>query len=166
MDMLLTLLKAIDRAVSFAARAISTLALAAIFVMFIANVFTRFVPVYNFTQTDDWIQFCLIWMIFLGAQELVRTKSHFVVDVITERIAHKTVGRLLAFIVAVIELATYAVICYYGWIWVMKANAYAQSVPWLQMRWIYMAIPVSAFFMCCYGIRDLVLTGRALVRGR
>ena len=166
MNTLLSFLSAVDRAVSLTARTVSTLALAAIFVMFIANVFTRFVPVYNFTQTDDWIQLCLIWMIFLGAQELVRTKSHFVVDVITERIAHKAIGRVLAVVVAVIELATYTVICYYGWVWVMKANAYAQSIPWLQMRWIYMAVPVSAFFMSCYGIRDVVLAVRALVKGR
>lgn len=164
MKTILTWLVLADRAVSITARTLSVLALAAIFVMFIANVFTRFVPVYNFQQTDDWIQFCLIWMIFLGAQELVRTRGHFVVDVLTERLAPSGLGRLLALVVALIELATYLVICYYGWIWVMKANAYAQSVPWLQMRWIYMAVPVSAFFMSCYGIRDVVKAATALCR--
>ena len=55
MSAVMNLLKAADRCVSVTARTVSTLALAGIFVMFIANVFVRFVPVYNFTQTDDWI---------------------------------------------------------------------------------------------------------------
>ena len=41
-----------------------------------------------------------------------------------------------------------------------------QSVPWLQMRWAYAAVPVSAFFMTVYGIRDLILSVRNFVRGR
>ena len=87
MSAVMNLLKAADRCVSVTARTVSTLALAGIFVMFIANVFVRFVPVYNFTQTDDWIQILLVWMIFPGAMELVRTRGHFVVDVITDRVA-------------------------------------------------------------------------------
>lgn len=91
MSAVMNLLKAADRCVSVTARTVSTLALAGIFVMFIANVFVRFVPVYNFTQTDDWIQILLVWMIFPGAMELVRTRGHFVVDVITDRVAGKSV---------------------------------------------------------------------------
>ena len=83
--------------------------------MFLANVFVHFVPIYNFTQTDDWIQICLIWMIFLGAQELVRTRNHFVVEVMTERLEGK-VGKICRAIVCVIELLTYVLICYYGWV--------------------------------------------------
>ena len=48
----------------------------------------------------------------------------------------------------------------------MRAQAYMQSIPWLQMRWAYAAVPVSAFFMTVYGIRDLILSVRNFVRGR
>ena len=152
MSAVMNLLKAADRCVSVTARTVSTLALAGIFVMFIANVFVRFVPVYNFTQTDDWIQILLVWMIFPGAMELVRTRGHFVVDVITDRLA-----------VTVIELVTYALICWYGIVWVLRAQATFQSIPWLQVRWAYAAIPVSAFFMTIYGVRDLILAVRAFL---
>ena len=94
MSAVMNLLKAADRCVSVTARTVSTLALAGIFVMFIANVFVRFVPVYNFTQTDDWIQILLVWMIFPGAMELVRTRGHFVVDVITDRVAGTNFGAM------------------------------------------------------------------------
>lgn len=156
MNALLTLLSTLDRTVSLIARSVSVLCLAAIFVLFLANIFVRFVPVYNFTQTDDWIQIFLVWMIFPGAMELVRTRSHFMVDVLTERLAGTQTGRICRVIVTLIELTTYALICWYGWVWVMRAQATFQSIPWLQVRWAYAAIPVSAFFMALYALRDFI----------
>lgn len=143
-------------------RTLCVVAMAAIFIMFILNVFVRFVPIYNFTQTDDWIQFALVWMIFLGAQELVRTRNHFVVDLFTDRLRDRLSGRILRVVVCLIELATYAVICWYGWIWVMRSNATMQSIPWMEVRYMYAAIPVSAGFMTLYGIRDLLEALRRL----
>lgn len=156
---MLKVLKTIDHWVSRLTRLICVLALGAIVIMFLANVFVRFVPIYNFTQTDDWIQICLIWMIFLGAQELVRTRNHFVVEVMTERLEGNT-GKICRILVCAIELATYALICYYGWVWVMRAQAYMQSIPWMQVKVAYAAVPVSAFFMTCYGLRDFILALR------
>lgn len=151
-------LKKLDEGFSKAVRTICTILMAMIFVMFILNVFVRFVPVYNFTQTDDWIQICLIWMIFLGAQELVRTRNHFVVDFLADRINNRQVKRALQIVVCLIELATYAVIAWFGFVWVIKSNSYMQSIPWMQVRWMYLAIPVSATFMTLYAVRDLILT--------
>ena len=127
------ILQAADRWVSRFARTVSVLCLAAIVIMFLLNVFVRFVPIYNFTQTDDWIQICLIWMIFLGAQELVRTRNHFVVEVLTERLSGR-IERICRILVCLIELTTYAIIFYYGIDWVMRAQAYMQSIPWMQVK--------------------------------
>lgn len=143
-------------------QAACTFFLAAIFVMFLLNVFVRFVPIYNFTQTDDWIQFCLIWMIFLAAAELVRTKNHFVVDVATSQIASPGVKRVMRVAVLLIELVTYVVICWYGIVWVMRSNAHMQSIPWMEVRYVYLAIPVSAFFMAVFAVKQLgeTVTGK------
>lgn len=151
-------LKKLDEGFSKAVRIICTILMAMIFIMFILNVFVRFVPVYNFTQTDDWIQICLIWMIFLGAQELVRTRNHFVVDFLADRIKNRQIKRALQIVVCLIELATYAVIAWFGFVWVIKSNSYMQSIPWMQVRWMYLAIPLSATFMTLYAVRDLILT--------
>ena len=143
-------------------QAACTFFLAAIFVMFLLNVFVRFVPIYNFTQTDDWIQFCLIWMIFLAAAELVRTKNHFVVDVATSQIASPGVKLVMRVAVLLIELVTYVVICWYGVVWVMRSNAHMQSIPWMEVRYVYLAIPVSAFFMAVFAVKQLgeTVTGK------
>lgn len=151
------ILQAADSWVSRFARTVSVLCLAAIVIMFLLNVFVRFVPIYNFTQTDDWIQICLIWMIFLGAQELVRTRNHFVVEVLTERLSGR-IERICRILVCLIELTTYAIIFCYGIDWVMRAQAYMQSISWMQVKVAYAAIPLSAFFMTLYAIRDLYLS--------
>ena len=156
MSAFLSLLQTLDGLLSKVVRGLCIVAMAAIFVMFILNVFVRFVPVYNFTQTDDWIQFALVWMIFLGAQELVRTRNHFVVDFMTERLQNRTLANTLRVVVCLIELATYAVICWYGWIWVLRSNATMQSIPWMEVRYMYAAIPISFFFMVIYAIRDVL----------
>ena len=165
MSAVMNLLKAADRCVSVTARTVSTLALAGIFVMFIANVFVRFVPVYKqFGNGAVWKRCALlVWMIFPGAMELVRTRGHFVVDVITDRVAGTNFGHCCRLAVTVIELVTYALICWYGIVWVLRAQATFQSIPWLQVRWAYAAIPVSAFFMTIYGVRDLILAVRAFL---
>ena len=164
--MMLGFFKRADQIISFVARGMASIALAVIFLMFLANVLVRFVPIYNFTETDDWIQICLIWMIFLGAQELVRTRSHFVVDVLTERLSGTSVGRLSRVAVTLIECVMYTVICWYGWVWVLRSQAYFQSIPWLQVRWAYAALPVSAFFMSLYSLRDVVEAVTNLMAGR
>ena len=45
----------------------------------------------------------------------------------------------------------------------LRVQATFQSIPWLQVRWAYAAIPVSAFFMTIYGVRDLILAVRAFL---
>ena len=155
-------LKTLDENFSKAVRLVGIVLMAFIFVMFILNVFVRFVPVYIFTQTDDWIQFCLIWMIFLGSLDLVRTKNHFVVDFLADRLSNRKIKIALKILVTIIELLTYFVIFYFGVIWVIKSNSYMQSIPWMQVRWMYVAIPFSCFFMCIYSIRDIY----NLLRGR
>ena len=162
MSAFLSLLQMLDSLLSKVVRGLCIVAMAAIFVMFILNVFVRFVPIYNFTQTDDWIQFALVWMIFLGAQELVRTRNHFVVDLFKKQKREKHSKQILRVIVCAIELATYAVICWYGWIWVMRSNATMQSIPWMEVRYMYAAIPVRAGFMTLYGVRDLLEALRRL----
>lgn len=164
MNAFLAFLRRADELLSRLVRFLAMTALAAIFLMFILNVFVRFVPIYNFTQTDDWIQFALVWMIFLGAQELVRTRGHFVVDLLTDRLRDTQAGRWMRIVVTLIELVTYAVICWYGWIWVFRSNATMQSIPWMEVRYMYAAIPVTAGFMTLYGLRDVLIALTALRR--
>ncbi|MBO6258668.1 MAG: TRAP transporter small permease [Succinivibrio sp.] len=176
------LLKFLDKLISKVTRGICIVSMAIIFFLFLLNVFVRIfndiirtinglgqswfglaegdnlinIMIPNFSQSDGWIQLFLVWVIFLGAQELVRTRGHFVVDVITDRLVGTHLGKMFRVISTIIEFIMYAVICYYGFVLVERANAYMLEIPWMQKRWYYMVIPVSAFFMSCYSIRDVI----------
>lgn len=63
--------------------------------------------------------------------ELVRTKNHFVVDVATSQIASPGVKR------------------------VMRSNARMRSILWMEVRFVYLAVPVSAFFMAVFAVKQL-----------
>ena len=136
MNQLLAFLKSIDLVISRITRFICIVSMMIIFVMFLLNVLVRFVPVYNFTQTDEWTQLFL--------------------DVITDRIAGTPAGKICRIISTVIEAIMYATICYYGFVLVERAESYMLTITWLQKRYFYLVIPVSAFFMTCYSIRDVV----------
>ena len=152
----MTMLKKFDHWVGMTARGIASAALAAIFVMFLLNVFVRFCAGLQL-HADGRLDSDLPHLDdFPGGAGIVRTRSHFVVDVLTERLSGTDAGRAARVAVTLIELVMYAVICWYGWVWVLRSQAYFQSIPWLQVRWAYAAIPVSAGFMTIYGVRDFV----------
>ena len=82
---IVSVLKRVDNAVSLVTESVCVISLAAIVIMFLLNVFVRFVPVYNFTQTDDSDSDLFGLDDFFGNLGLVRTRNHFVVEVLTER---------------------------------------------------------------------------------
>jgi len=156
MQELLKYMNVIDREISRAVRILCMISMAVIFILFLANVFVRFVPIYNFTTTDEWITLFLIWTIFFGAQELVKTKSHFMVDVITDKLKGTTYGKIFRIISTSISIIMFAAICYYGIILVDRSQATLQTIPYMKQSYLYACIPISAFFMMIYSIRDFV----------
>lgn len=44
----------------------------------------------------------------------------------------------------------------------MRSNARMQSIPWMEVRYVYLAIPVSVFFMAFFAVKQL----RETVKGR
>lgn len=163
MNAVLQILDLIDHLISRTVRLFCTVCMALIFVIFLANIFVRFVPIYNFTTTDEWTQLFLVWTIFFGAQELVRTKSHFVVDIITDKLQGTPLGRLFEIISAFISIILFLTICYFGVVLVNRSQATMQTIPWMKISFFYACIPLSAFFMTIYATRDLV---QALIRHR
>lgn len=157
MQAFLNVLNGCDRVITKIVRWICIISMMLIFIMFLMNIFVRFVPIYNFTQTDEWTQLLLVWVIFFGAQDLARTKGHFIVDVLTDRLVGTTLGYIFKIISAAIELTLYITICYFGFKLVGRSVAYMQTIHWLQIRYFYLVIPVSAFFMSIYSLRDLIM---------
>ncbi len=149
-------------------RLLAGLCLFIVFLLFLLNVCTRISFFkWNPTWIDETIQFFLVWMIFLGAMELVRTGEHFMVDILTDHLHGTLAGRVLRVISTVIMLLVYVVICYFGILLCQRTGAKATATlpPFIKTGYFYTCMPVSAFFMSLYGLRDVILAFADLFTG-
>ena len=156
MRAILDILKSIDAVISKIIWGLCSFCMGAIFVMFIMTVFIRFFPIINIKQTDELTTICLVWMIFYGSQELVKTKGHFVVDIISTKLEGKVQGFILKLVTSVISSVFFAVLCYYGVSLVLRSQARLITMPFLKMGFVYSCIPISAFFMAIYSIGHIL----------
>lgn len=139
-----------------------------VFVLFLFKIFTHFsfIP-WNPTWVDEIVMFFLVWMIFLGATELVRAGGHFMVDILVDKMHGTLAGRICRLLSMVIMLITYAVIFYFGVRLCLKFSAKVTfTLPAVvKMSWFYACIPVTTFFMTVYAVRDVVLAIEDIVTG-
>ncbi|MDD6318271.1 MAG: TRAP transporter small permease subunit [Succinatimonas hippei] len=149
-------------------RLLSGFCLMVVFTLFLLNILTR-VPFINWNPTwiDEVIQFFLVWMIFLSAAELVRTGEHFVVDYLTDKVKGTGTGRAFRLISTAVMLVTYAFIFFFGIKLCMRSSVKATfTLPYfVKMSWFYSCIPVCAFFMLIYALRDFIFAIADIVTG-
>ena len=157
-----------EKIVGTVTRLLAGFCLAVVFTLFLLNIMTRasFIT-WNPTWIDEVIQFFLVWMIFLSAAELVRSGEHFMVDILVDKIHGKLSGRWCRLISTVIMLITYAVILFFGIKLCMKTSVKATfTLPsFIKMSWFYSCIPLSAFFMVIYALRDVIYAVLDLATG-
>lgn len=153
-----------ENIVANATRILASICLFIVFALFILNVFLRFFPIVNAMWIDETIQFFLVWMIFLAAMELVRVGEHFLVDIVTSKLEGKTLGRILAFVCAVLTFLTVAAICYSGFNLCQRATTPMVTLRFMKQNYYYFCVPFSAVFMCIYTLRDIVCTFKNMIR--
>lgn len=163
----MNLLKKAENTVGAATRGLAAFCLFVVFALFLLNVLTRLPFItWNPTWIDEVIKFFLVWMIFLGAMELTRTGSHFMVDILVDKFHGTLFGRIMRIISTLIMLVTFAVVLFFGVRLVMTSAMKATyTLPsFVTMSWFYLCIPVSAFFMVLYSFRDVVLAFADLIK--
>jgi TRAP-type C4-dicarboxylate transport system permease small subunit len=124
-----------------------------------AGVFVRFVPISSMGWSDEIIEFGFAWMVFLGAAALWRTKSHFRVEVLPQRLAGKTSGRVLDICLSLCALAFLLIFTYEGSLIALRATDRSPILELPRTLW-YMILPISGAIMIGYTIRDLWLRSR------
>lgn len=160
----MNILKKTENGVGKFTRAMASICLAIVFVLFLFNITTKWLPI-NPTWIDETIQFFLVWMIFLAAMELVRVGGHFMVDILTDKVHGTLLGRIFRIISTVISLITYAVIFYFGVQLCLRSSATMFTLQFMKKSYFYACIPFSAFFMSVFTLRDVVLAFMDLFTG-
>lgn len=128
------------------------------------GVFTRYALGEQAKWTEELARFLLVWVALLGGALAFRTKAHLGVDYFVNRL-HPDARRLTAVIADLVVLFfAGAVLLLGGASVVREALALEQTTPALgwKMGYVYLALPISGFFVVLYTLDNLMET----LRGR
>jgi TRAP-type C4-dicarboxylate transport system permease small subunit len=124
------------------------------------GVFTRYALGQQAKWSEELARFLLVWVSLLGGAVAFGTRAHLGVDYFVNRL-HPDARKLTAVVahLAVLFFAA-AVLLFGGTRVVSEALALEQTTPALgwKMGWVYLALPISGFFVVLYTLENLVET--------
>jgi len=145
---------------------IATMALLVVDVVW--GVFTRYALGEQAKWSEELARFLLVWVALLGGALAFRTKAHLGVDYFVS-LLHPDARRLTAVIADLVVLFfAGAVLLLGGASVVREALALEQTTPALgwKMGYVYLALPISGFFVVLYTVDNLMETLRGRPAGR
>lgn len=132
------------------------------------QVFTRFVMNDPSSWTEELAIFLLIWVSLLGAAVALGRGAHLGIDYFVNKLPARNHLMVEIFIFLVVVLFSFFVMILGGVDLVRTTLALEQKSPALgvPMGYVYLAVPISGFFMVLYSVIELVGRVRLLRRGR
>ena len=129
------------------------------------QVFTRFVLKDPSSWTEELATFLMIWVGLLGASVALNRKAHLGVDYFVGKLTPaKRLGTEIA-VFSCVALFSFFVLILGGARLVSITLMREQVSPALQLKmgYVYLALPISGFFLVLYSLEFLVGTARGLV---
>ncbi len=162
--MFLTIKKALDRSLEFLVATVM-----AILVIDVAwQVFTRFILKDPSSWTEELATFLLIWVGLLGSSVALNRGSHLGIDYFVGKLSprKRLYSELVAF--ACVAIFSLLVMVIGGTNLVQNTLQRNQISPALgiKMGYVYLALPISGFFLVLYSIEFLIERILTLVEGK
>ncbi|HUU28390.1 MAG TPA: TRAP transporter small permease [archaeon] len=128
------------------------------------QVFTRFVLRDPSSWTEELAIFLLIWIGLLGSAVALNRNAHLGIDILVNRFPRKWGHLAAVFANACIILFSLSVLFYGGIKLVAVILMNNQISPALGIRqgYVYLALPISGFFITIYAVEFLVVELKAL----
>ena len=118
------------------------------------QVFTRFIMGDPSSWTEELATFLLIWVSLLGAAVALGRGAHLGIDYFTNKLPEHNRVQTELFVFAVISLFSLLVMVM-GGIGLVKQTLALEQISvalHIPMGYVYMAIPISGFFLVLYGL--------------
>jgi TRAP-type C4-dicarboxylate transport system permease small subunit len=163
MRTLLVIRKTLDRALE----ALVALVMAVLVLDVSWQVFTRFILKDPSTWTDELATFLLIWVSLLGAAVALKRGAHLGMDYFVERMPPHRRLYVAVFVYICTGLFSLCVMTFGGATLVVRKLQLQETSPalGLDLGYVYLAVPISGFFLTIYSIELLAESIRALLRG-
>ena len=157
-------LKKLDEIIAAVLKVVVVGCLGVIASILLFRVIIRFTPInISLSWTDEVVEWCMAYMIFLTSALIMREGSHFRVDLLQQKFKDTTFIRVLNVCVAIFNAVFFAVFFYYAWDLFTKAKAPTiilrapRQVP-------YASIVTGGLLLFIYSVRDIVAAVRELFR--
>jgi TRAP-type C4-dicarboxylate transport system permease small subunit len=121
---------------------------------FLQIVFRQF---FNFTLnwSDEVAQICMTWLALFGSVWAIQNNQHLSAGIKLHQKFTKKQIYLIDGILALVICGTLAVVVYQNIMFVFSAlNTESLSLPWLKMGYIFLALPLTMFALCCYYLKS------------
>ena len=131
------------------------------------QVFTRYVLNHPSSWTEELAIFLLIWVALLGAAVALGRGAHLGIDYFVNKLPPRTHVLVDVFIFLCVALFSFLVMILGGIELVKVTLALQQKSPALgiDMGYVYLAVPISGFFMVLYSVLELIGRVRLFMKG-
>ena len=132
-----------------------------LFIALVITVFLQVVSRYIFHNPLMWSEevarFLLFWVALMGASLSVKTKRHFTIDFFTpEKIQNRTIKRIFQIIPHLCIMLFALVMIIVGYQYCQMGRFRVGPSSNINMRYIYMAIPIAGVTMMVYSLYHLI----------
>jgi len=144
---------------------VSLLAFAALIVLTVIQVLSRYVLKMPVTFTEEMGRFLFIWVSFLGAALVMKNDSHMRLDILKDKLSTRVTTALELFVYTAILI--FSVVVFSESFRLIKATTrQIAPVSRLPMAVVYLVLPISTFFMSLYSVRYMYLAIKNIARDR
>jgi TRAP-type C4-dicarboxylate transport system permease small subunit len=130
------------------------------------QVFTRFVLINPSVWTDELATFLLIWVSLLGAAVALKRGAHLGMDYFVEKLSPRRRQYVAVFVFLCTGAFSLCVMTIGGADLVLRKLDLEETSPalGLNLGYVYLALPISGFFLTIYSIELLVGSLRAVLK--
>lgn len=128
------------------------------------QVFTRFVMRDPSSWTEELAIFLLIWIGLLGSAVALRRGAHLGIDILVTRMSERWARITAIFVFLCVIFFSVSVLLIGGatMVAVVLQNNQISPALGIRMGYIYLALPISGFFIAMYAVEFIVTEIRAL----
>jgi TRAP-type C4-dicarboxylate transport system permease small subunit len=104
--------------------------------------------------SDEISQFCLTWLILLGAIWATKNGQHLNTGIKLQRKLNEKLIKMIDGILALVIIIFVAVVAYQGAIFAFSVMGIASlSLPWLKMGCVFIVLPIAMLGVCYYYVK-------------
>jgi TRAP-type C4-dicarboxylate transport system permease small subunit len=115
---------------------------------------------YTFVTTsmawsEEIIKWTIAWMILTAAMLLFRNGEHFRVELLEKKLCGKPIMKAINLFITLISLLFFGMLLYHGIKFMLPQTRFSPIVK-IDHRFYYASIPVNAFLILIYLVRDIL----------